>query len=208
MEELELLKKDWKKQEVQQPKLSFEDIDKMTHKKSSSLVKWIFYVSLLELSFGIIIAALLFIFQPDAMEEQQMPTWFNWFYYLSFGVVFYFIYRFFMNYKKISATSSIKEMMQSIITTRKTVKYYIMYSLSAIAISICVAVPTGYIEGAGGMEQFKAEATLSSYLILAVMTILIACVIVLVFYGVYYLLYGLLTKKLQRNYKELKQMKS
>ncbi|WP_046744291.1 hypothetical protein [Kordia zhangzhouensis] len=208
MEELDLLKKDWKKQEAQQPKLSFEDIDKMTHKKSSSLVKWIFYVSLFELGFGFIVAALLFIFQPEAMEEPATPGWFNWFYYLSFLVVFYFIYKFFINYKKISTTSSVKELMQNIMTTRKTVKYYIIYSLSAIAVSVCVAVPTGFIQGAGGIEQFKAEATLSSYLMLALVTILLACIIVLIFYAIYYLLYGLLTKKLQRNYKELKQLKS
>lgn len=208
MEELDLLKKDWKKQEANQPKLSYNDIDKMILKKSSSLVKWIFYVSLLELGFGVLSVVLIFILKPEAMENSNTPAWFNWFYYFSSVVVFYFIYKFFMNYKKISTTSSIKDLMQNIITTRKTVKHYVMYSLSAIAVTVCVAVPTGFIAEAGGMDQFRAEATLTSYLMLALITILLACLIVLVFYGIYYLLYGLLTKKLKRNYKELKQLKS
>lgn len=208
MEELDLLKKDWKKQEENQPKLSYNDIDKMIWKKSSSLVKWIFYVSLIELGLGVLSVVLIFLIKPEAMENSSTPVWFNWFYYFSSIVVFYFIYKFFKNYKKITTTSSIKDLMQNIITTRKTVKHYVMYSLSAIAVTVCVAVPSGFIAEAGGMEKFSAEATLTSYLILAVVTIFMACVIVLVFYGIYYLLYGLLTKKLKHNYKELKQLKS
>ncbi|QHI39084.1 hypothetical protein IMCC3317_44850 [Kordia antarctica] len=208
MEELDLLKKDWKKQEENQPTLSYNEIDKMIWKKSSSLVKWIFYVSLIELGFGVLSVVLVFLLKPEAMENSNTPIWLNWFYYFSTIVVFYFIYKFFMNYKKISTTSSIKDLMQNIITTRKTVKHYVIYSLSAIAVTVCVAVPSGFIAEAGGMEQFSAEATLSSYLVLAVVTIFMACVIVLVFYGIYYLLYGLLTKKLKHNYKELKQLKS
>jgi protein-S-isoprenylcysteine O-methyltransferase Ste14 len=208
MEELDLLKKDWKKQEANQPKLSYNDIDKMTHKKSSSLVKWIFYVSLFELGFGVASVIVMFLLKPEVMEDSNTPIWFNWFYYFTSVVVFYFIYRFFIEYKKISTTSSIKGLMQNIITTRKTVKHYVMFSLSAIAFTVCVAVPSGFIAEAGGMEKFSAEATLSSYLVLAVVTIFIACLIVLVFYVIYYLLYGLLTKKLKRNYKELEKLKS
>jgi hypothetical protein len=208
MEELDLLKKDWKKQEANQPKLSYNDIDKMIWKKSSSLVKWIFYVSLFELGIGVVIVALVLLVQPDLLSDTTMPAWLNWFCYLSSAVVFYFIYKFFMNYKKISTTSSIKDLMKNIITTRKTVKHYVIYSLSVIAFTVCIAVPTGFIEGSGGMEKFSAEANLTQYLVLAVVTILVACAVVVLFYGVYYLLYGLLTKKLKHNYKELKQLKS
>lgn len=208
MEELDLLKKDWKKQEANQPKLSYDDIDKMIWKKSSSLVKWIFYVSLFELGLGVAIVLLVLLVQPDLLSDSKMPAWLNWFGYASTAVVFYFIYKFYMNYKKISATSSIKDLMQNIITTRKTVKHYVLYSLSAIAFTICIAIPTGVIEESGGMDKFSAEANLTQYLLLAVVTIFIACAIVLLFYGIYYLLYGLLTKRLKHNYKELKQLKS
>ncbi|PTX62046.1 hypothetical protein C8N46_103144 [Kordia periserrulae] len=208
MEELDLLKKDWKKQEAYQPKLSYNDIDKMMVKKSSSLVKWVFYVSLLELGFGIAIVLLALLIQPDLLNDSSMPSWLNWFFYASSAVVFYFIYKFFINYKKISTTSSVKDLMKNIMTTRRTVKHYVMYSLSVIALTVCIAIPTGYIEGAGGMDMFKAEATLSQYLLLAVGTIVAACLVVALFYGIYYLIYGLLTKKLKKNYRELKQLKS
>ena len=94
MEELDLLKKDWKKQEVHQPKLSYDDIDKMMVKKSSSLVKWVFYVSLLELGFGIAIVILALFIQPDILDDSSMPSWLNWFFYACSAAVFYFIYKF------------------------------------------------------------------------------------------------------------------
>ena len=48
MDELELLKKDWEKDNKDYPKLSYNDIYKMILKKSSSIVKWIFIISILE----------------------------------------------------------------------------------------------------------------------------------------------------------------
>ena len=51
MDELELLKKDWQKKEKDLPKLSYDDIYKMIWKKSSSFVKWIFYISIIEFVF-------------------------------------------------------------------------------------------------------------------------------------------------------------
>jgi len=46
-DELELLKKDWQKQSEALPKLTAEEIYPMLHKKSSSIVKWIFIISLI-----------------------------------------------------------------------------------------------------------------------------------------------------------------
>ncbi|MBE9489793.1 MAG: hypothetical protein IMY67_05830, partial [Bacteroidetes bacterium] len=48
MDELELLKKDWNKKDNDYPKLSYDEIYKMILKKSSSIVKWIFIISILE----------------------------------------------------------------------------------------------------------------------------------------------------------------
>ena len=56
MDELELLKKDWKKDNSKYPKLSYDEIYKMILKKSSSIVKWIFIISLLEFAFWLLIS--------------------------------------------------------------------------------------------------------------------------------------------------------
>jgi hypothetical protein len=51
MEGLDLLKKDWKKRDKGFPEFSESDIYKMIHKRSSSIVKWIFIISILEILF-------------------------------------------------------------------------------------------------------------------------------------------------------------
>ena len=59
MDELDILKKDWNKEKVDYPKLSYDDIYKMILKKSSSIVKWIFIISILEFAFWIGISLLM-----------------------------------------------------------------------------------------------------------------------------------------------------
>ena len=49
MKELDLLKKDWQKNEASFEQVTEKDIYKMIHKKSSSIVKWILILSVLEL---------------------------------------------------------------------------------------------------------------------------------------------------------------
>ena len=48
MKELDLLKKDWQKNDAFE-QVSEVDIYKMLHTKSSSIVKWIFIISILEI---------------------------------------------------------------------------------------------------------------------------------------------------------------
>ena len=56
MDELELLKKDWQKDESSYPQLTYNELYKMILKKSSSIVKWIFIISILEFVFWIFIS--------------------------------------------------------------------------------------------------------------------------------------------------------
>ena len=46
MKELDLLKKDWKKNSDSFEQISEKEIYKMIHKKSSSIVKWILIISI------------------------------------------------------------------------------------------------------------------------------------------------------------------
>ena len=59
MDELELLKKDWKKDTNTYPQLTHKEIYTMIHAKSSNIVKWIFIISLLEFVFWLAISVLL-----------------------------------------------------------------------------------------------------------------------------------------------------
>ena len=141
MDELELLKKDWQKDDANYPKLTFDEIYKMLLKKSSSIVKWIFIISILEFIFWALISYML----KDAdynkkFQEYQADN--IMFSIMVFGylIIIYFLVRFFMNYRTISVTDNAKILMENILKTRRTVKQYVAVNLGFIIISAFVVL--------------------------------------------------------------------
>ncbi|MGS2763182.1 hypothetical protein [Sinomicrobium sp. M5D2P9] len=201
MDELELLKKDWKKKEASFPKLSYEDIYKMIWKKSSSNVKWIFIISMAELSLGLV-----FLFYTPSYMEEMNYLFIDILLYITYPVIIFFVYKFYMNYKKISATSSVKGLMDSILKARKTVKHYIIFNLAVISVSSISTSIVTYVKGHGGWDVYKQNSHLSDHLILIFFAVLVTVLIIGVCLGIYLLLYGFLLRRLNRNYKELKQL--
>ena len=115
MDELEILKKDWQKDDANYPKLTFEEIYKMLLKKSSSIVKWIFIISILEFIFWALISYVLkdADYNKKFQEYQAENIMFS---IMVFGylIIIYFLVRFFMNYRTISVTDNAKILMENI----------------------------------------------------------------------------------------------
>lgn len=210
MDELELLKKDWRKQEGNYPKLSYDQLYKMLWKKSSSIVKWIFVISILEF----LCWAIVTIFFADneywnEMERLHLKEYTITTYAISYSITFYFIYRFYKNYKKISSTDNAVTLMGNILKTRKTVKYYIGYVL--ISTGITALVYTYFTFNYHAMntqveEVSKYTFTLTQWFIFIGMVILFLLVFLGLIWLFYRLLYGILLKRLNRNYQELKKL--
>ena len=210
MDELELLKKDW--QENQKfPKLSKQEIYALLHKKSSSIVKWIFILSLIEFGFWTVLA----LFMKDTEAQQRFDSYemdhimipFMVFGYLILG---YFFVTFYKNYKKISSTDSVKLLMKNILNTRKTVKQYVLFNLVFIYISLVIGV---WIEMDKNPDfqlitsKFtETNEYLVMYGIVALLTLLMMVALTGILLGFYYLVYGILLKRLKKNYKVLKEI--
>ena len=99
MDELDLLKKDWKKNDRQFPKVSEQEIYAMLHKKSSSIVKWIFIISVLEILLWTAISAL----TADesyfkTLEHYHIDTLMNIFTVVNYIVIAVFIFLFYKNF--------------------------------------------------------------------------------------------------------------
>lgn len=210
MDELEFLKQNWKKQEEDLPKLSYDQIYQMLWKKSSSIVKWIFVISILEL----LLSTLLSISFADGeywtnMEEIHLTEFTIGLYIFSYTVTFYFIYRFYRNYRKISATDDAATLMKNIIHTRKTVKTYIAFVLISTGASSFVYL---YFTIANHqlVKEVEEAAKYSYDAMDWVKFSLIFMVVMAVFLGAlwlfYRLIYGILLKRLKRNYRELKKL--
>lgn len=210
MDELELLKKDWKRQEETYPRLTYDQIYKMLWKRSSSIVKWIFVISILEFLFW----ALVTIFFADneywqEMERLHATDFTIAVYIISYTITFFFIYRFYRNYRKISATDNAVTLMKNIIKTRKTVKYYIAYVLISTGITALVYTYftlTYHVQNTEVEEISKYTFTITQWLIFIGMVALFMAVFLGLIWLFYRLLYGILLKRLNKNYKELKKL--
>ena len=211
MDELELLKKDWEKSTKKYPNLSKEDIYGVISKRSSSIVKWIFIISILEF---ILWTALSFFGDSDQVLEKIQAYDYGFIYYgvfvISYIVIFVFMYLFYNNYRNIAVTENTKVLMEQILKTRKTVKQYVIYNLSMMVLSIPMGV---MMELSNNTETQTLLSDIESkgdnnlfifYLIIIILSILAIVVVVALFLGFYYLIYGLLLKRLKKNYKELK----
>ena len=210
MDELELLKKDWQKQEQGLPKLSYDQIYKMIWKKSSSLVKWIFYISIVEFLFWITIS-----FIPLGNKGVDLPEA-NFILIINrvltitqFVIIIYFMFQFYQNYKKISVTDSARDLMKKIIATRKTVMRYVWFNLGLFAVTmIIVFTEVLVLNPPPELAERIANSDSSLLVWLALGVGLLAAIM---FFGLLIwlfcrLLYGLLLKRLTLNYKELKRL--
>ncbi|HEY9185164.1 MAG TPA: hypothetical protein VIM94_07555 [Salegentibacter sp.] len=210
MDELDILKKDWKQQEASLPKLSYNEIYKMLWKKSSSIVKWIFIISILELLFwGVLNISLSDGEFWKRMEVINLKEFTVIVYILSYAVTFYFIYRFYRNYKKISSTDDAATLMKNILTTRKTVKYYIGFIIISTALTSLVYAYFTIFHHAATTEVENVanySFTVTQWLILSGVLIFSIGVFLGIIWLFYRLIYGILLNRLNKNYKELKNL--
>ena len=210
MDELKRLKKNWK-ENLKFPKLSKDDIYKLLHKKSSSIVKRIFVFSLIEFGFWTLLSFVIKDneaqqrFDQYEMDHITLPLM-----VIGYAFLIYFFFMFYKNYKSISTTASSKGLMEQILKTRKTVKHYVIFNLLFLYISIVIGL---FIELNNNPDVAlrTAEFTASGdyyifYGIMLATTLLMMALLTAILLGFYYLIYGILLKKLKNNYKELKKI--
>ena len=210
MDGLDLLKKDWKKREASLPHLSYDQIYQMLWKRSSSIVKWIFVISIIEFLFWGVIN----IFMADheyweEMEQIHLKEFTVATYVINYAITFFFIYCFYKNYRKISATDNAAELMKNILRTKKTVKYYIGYILisTALAALIYTYFMMDYHTSSTVVDDMeKYSFTPLQWLMFAGIMIGGLAVFLGLIWLFYRVVYGILLRRLNRNYKELKKL--
>lgn len=200
MDQLENLKDIWKNQSESAIKFTESDIYKMVHKKSSSIVKWILVISILEFILpNIFILFSDFEKSKEVYENYGLENIMVFYTIIHIVIILGFIYTFYKNYKNINVESSIKNLLHDILKTRKTVKYYIYYNLIMAAI---IGLHVFYI--VFNSQVFIDKLPENTNMMTVWLIAIIIFSIVLIFFWVFYrLIYGLLLKKLNDNYTEL-----
>lgn len=205
MKELDLLKKDWQKNKDSYTPIEEAELYKMLHLKSSSIVKRIFVISVLEILFWTGIT--LFFNTDDYFKNMKFELFFEIFNYFNYLITLIFIYFFYKNYVAISTMVSTKKLMNAILKIRKTVQYYVWYNLVVVMISVIIGFYIGIVTNNKSLI-IKDDFTINNINILLFIALILVTIGVIfgLFWLFYRLLYGILLRKLYANYKELKKM--
>jgi uncharacterized BrkB/YihY/UPF0761 family membrane protein len=186
------LKEIWQSQNISKIQFSELEIYKMIHKKSASIVKWIFYISIIEF----VVMIVLPFFMKDTSAELKEMNMINIYWItngLSYIIAVIFIYLFYKNYRTICVFDSTKKLLSDILKTRKIVKSYVGFQLLLGGITALILFS-------------KSEIILPeniSHSIVWVIAIIGVFFVLLIMWLFYMLIYGILLNKLKTNYKEL-----
>jgi len=208
MKGLDKYKEAWKNQDSKDLKYSYNDIQEMLHKKSSSIVKWIFYISLIEFCFWIVIS---FAFDTDwntINVKSRLYMLLGILTAINYIIIVLFIALFYKNYKTISVSSNAQKLMKDILKTRKTVYYYVLYNVGMLIFGFIVVMYYIFtsVDFLNQLQTARPESSLNSSLTLAILISIVLIAIIVGFLLVFYrLIYGVLLKRLKQNYKELSE---
>lgn len=211
MDELDLLKKHWNKGEDSFQQVSEKQIYKMIHKNSSSIVKWIFIISILEF--------LLWSFLSFCMKDGEVMQQFDAYHVdhimtplmvVGYIGLAYFFFQFYMNYRKITATDNVKKLINTILSTRKRVNQYVWFNIFYAILSVITVLIIQFNYDQRLIDLFETSANSNKamliYGIYTALTIVFLSVFVGCIWLFYRLVYGFLLKRLYKNYEELKKI--
>ncbi|HBV14131.1 beta-carotene 15,15'-monooxygenase [Chryseobacterium carnipullorum] len=217
--DLDSFKKTWQEQPVQ-PKYDSSEILQMLNKKSRNYVKYIFWISVAEFLFFSVLG-LFYFFQDEesdsfrkileklgAQEAPEIETNFDHAYLaikvLSLLITFYFVLKFYQNYRKIKIEENLKGLIIRIIKFKKTVNAFILISIALlVAFTFVFTAFIFYILNSQNVQPSNSN------LIIVIIGIIVSTVLCVLLIWLYYrLVYGIIIRKLDRNLKQLKDIDS
>ena len=203
MDELELLKKDWKENKSDDFKnYTEQELFAMTKKRSVSIAKWVFIIALLELGFWFLIGYLM----PSSSEDkyQDIPfvdVVFNVMDIISILLPYVFIgLLLYLNFK-IKREENPKKLMEKILLMKKCIQWYIRIFLGEVALFFIISMALSFYTNYYILEGEELVA-----LFVSVMLIVFIFILVVFLRFIYHLVYGNLLHKLKQNYEELSRM--
>lgn len=203
MDELELLKKDWKENKSDDFKNYTEkELFAMTKKRSVSIAKWVFIIALLELGFWFLIVYLMPSSEDSKLEDIPfVNVVFNVMDIISILSPFVFIGSLLYLNFKIRTEENPKKLMEKILLMKKCIQWYIKIFLGEVALFFIISMALSFYTNYYILEGEELVA-----LFVSVMLIVFIFILVLFLRFIYHLVYGKLLHKLKQNYKELSRM--
>ena len=171
-------------------------------------MKWIFIISILEI---LLWTSISLFFNTDEYlkntKYDEFSMYFQGLNFFNYGVILVFIYLFYKNYVLISTTVSTKQLMKDILKTRKTVQCYVWYNLGMATLSLLFGFFIAFTSNPEVMVLSDKIANDGKVMAITIGILILTITIFLCIFWLFYkLLYGILLKKLYRNYNELKKI--
>ena len=213
MDELELLKKDWKENKSDDFKNYTEkELFAMTKKKSVSIAKWVFIIALLELGFWFLIGYLM----PSSSEDKEYYEVLNniplikgilyvlgefatYLPYVFIGLLLY------LNFK-IKREENPKKLMEKILLMKKCIQWYIRIFLGEIVVFFIISMILSFYIESNSLEGTELEELYLFAFVMFIPLLMIIFIFALFLRFIYHLVYGKLLQKLKQNYEELSRM--
>ena len=213
MNELELLKKDWKENKSDDFKNYTEkELFAMTKKRSVSIAKWVFIIALLELGFWFLIGYLM----PSSSEDKEYyealnssPLIKGILYVLGeFAVYLPFVFigsLLYLNFK-IRTEENPKKLMEKILLMKKCIQWYIRIFLGEIVVFFIISMILSFYIESNSLEGTELEELYLFAFVMFIPLLMIIFIFALFLRFIYHLVYGKLLHKLKQNYEELSRM--
>ena len=184
MDELELLKKDWKENKSDDFKNYTEkELFAMTKKRSVSIAKWVFIIALLELGFWFLIGYLM----PSSSEDKEYYEALNssplikgilyvlgefatYLPYVFIGLLLY------LNFK-IKREENPKKLMEKILLMKKCIKWYIKIFLGEVALFFIISMALSFYTNYYILEGEELVALFVSVMLIVFIFILVSFVL-------------------------------
>ena len=213
MDELELLKKDWKENKSDDFKNYTEkELFAMTKKRSVSIAKWVFIIALLELGFWFLIGYLM----PSSSEDKEYYEALNsiplikgilyvlgefatYLPYVFIGLLLY------LNFK-IRTEENPKKLMEKILLMKKCIQWYIRIFLGEVVVFFIISMILAFYIEYNTLEGKELEELYLFAFVMFIPLLMIIFIFVLFLRFIYHLVYGKLLHKLKQNYEELSRM--
>ena len=208
MDELELLKKDWKENKSDDFKnYTEQELFAMTKKRSVSIAKWVFSIALLELGFWFLIGYLASSSEDSKHEDIPFVNLvFNVMDIISILLPFVFIGSLLYLNFKIRTEENPKKLMEKILMMKKCIQWYIRIFLGEIVVFFIISMILIFYTRYHTLEAEEIEG-LYFFAFIAFIPLLVFIFIFALFLRfIYHLVYGKLLHKLKQNYEELSRM--
>ena len=209
MDELELLKKDWKENKSDDFKNYTEkELFAMTKKRSVSIAKWVFIIALLELGFWFLIGYLI----PSSSSEdkyQDIPFVDGIFSVMDMITIllpFVFIGSLLYLNFKIRIEENPKKLMEKILLMKKCIQWYIRIFLGEVVVFFIISMILAFYIEYNTLKATELEELYFMIFIMFIPFLMIIFIFVLFLRFIYHLVYGKLLYKLKQNYEELSRM--